>query len=309
MGDLKIIFLSAGNGDSIFLEYTDDVGELHFGLVDCNDRGRFKPTQTFLKRYFELKDDGLQAKTGQKILERKGSYIFDYIFISHSHADHMGGLKDIIRNYGARRLFYFKNNKWGAQAPFVQAMKNGFTTHKWFRKIEHDLPLAAGTSPVLFESSEGSVECEVIWPFDGEISGKENNNSLIILIKHGHFNFLLGGDAEQSVWRDDRVKTKINQLEKVHILKVPHHGAKNGFLNTKGDFIAQELAAKTECAIVSSHIWRYGHPSEKVINQLDEHSTHVLRTEVNQNQNIQFISNGKTLEAQYFNKVHGQFIT
>lgn len=308
MGNLKIIFLSVGNGDSIFMEYIDDAGEFHFGLIDCNDIGRFKPTQTFLKRYFELKDHELKALKRKKILESKHPFIFDFILVSHSHADHTNGIKDMIRNFGTKQLFHFKYNKWGGQAPLIQSLKKGFRTNTWYQKIAHEVPLVAGDEPVLFENSSGIVKCEVIWPFDGEKSSKENNNSLMILIHYGRFKFLFGGDAEQKVWNDERIKSKINQLEKIHILKVPHHGAKNGFLNTRGDFIAPELAAKTEYAIVSSHIWRYKHPSTRVIQELESHSTNVLRTEVDQNQNIEFNSDGESLSLKCFTEFQAHYI-
>ncbi|MEX0360206.1 MAG: ComEC/Rec2 family competence protein, partial [Allomuricauda sp.] len=129
---------------------------------------------------------------------------------------------------------------------------------------------------------------------------KENNNSLILLITHGAFNFLLCGDAERNVWEDERIKAKINQLERVHVLKVSHHGAENGSLNSKKDLILPELARKTQFAVVCSHIWRYGHPSKAVLEQLKMHKTEVLRTEVNQNQNIEFVSDGKELIVKYF---------
>jgi competence protein ComEC len=81
-----------------------------------------------------------------------------------------------------------------------------------------------------------------------------NESSLIIIFQENEFKVLFNGDATNDIWNGFFPSS----LTKVDILKVPHHGSKNG--------LSQRLLrlAEPQLAVISvGKNNAYGHPPKK----------------------------------------------
>ena len=124
-------------------------------------------------------------------LESVGVTRVDLVIASHNHADHIGGLAEVLRTYRPR--FYLEN---GVPA----------TTLTYRRVLE--AAAAVGSEllePTARRLSLGEVVLHVIPP--PRIPGwDQNDNSVGLIVEYGDFHLSLGGDAEarQWAWWDER---------------------------------------------------------------------------------------------------------
>lgn len=117
-----------------------------------------------------------------------------------------------------------------------------------------------------------------------------NQTSLVFKLTHGEFDVLLTGDIAPPA-TDELVSLARGRLAKleVEVLKVPHHGSKNGLTESLLD------AAKPRLAVVSvGKNNRYGHPHEEVIKLLKDRAVKILRTDIDGE--IEIVTDGKKWE-------------
>jgi competence protein ComEC len=140
------------------------------------------------------------------------------------------------------------------------------------------------------------VKIEILWPrlntlakTDQSISNLDLNGlSVVALITYGNFSALLTGDAEKTV-----MEQLANEAGDIDVLKVPHHGSRDGvsdsFLNI----------AKPELSVISlGEKNRYGHPSKETLELLKNHSSQILRTD--RHGEIEILTDGKDFSVSTF---------
>ena len=98
------------------------------------------------------------------------------------------------------------------------------------------------------------------------------NFSLVFLLNYGGKKVLLPGDADSSI--QDEILLSNASLNRIDILKVPHHGAKTALSD---DFL-DRLRPKE--AIISVGKNSYGHPSPELIKKLEDLGVKVRRTDL-----------------------------
>jgi len=279
MNKLIITILSVGNGDSIFLEYRRTSSSWVFGLIDCNDSVNLKSTHIFLKRFFEMR--GMNRN--------QGNNIFDFIMLSHAHADHISGLQNIIKTYGVDTLYHSRTIHWGGHAPFLKYINRSSLVNN-VEAVDDNYPV------ILF----GSVNLSIIWPLSSSsTSSNENNNSIVAVLRHLNNQFVFSGDAEYNVWNDPSIIRHLGSLNGLQVFKVPHHGADNGTIDpvTQKETWPNKIQSTT-FSVISSHVKPYGHPDQSVVNRLSNST--VLNTKITGDQNIEFTSDGNQVTVKYF---------
>jgi beta-lactamase superfamily II metal-dependent hydrolase len=91
---LEITVLDVGWGDSILIE-ANDGKKSTFALIDSNDTATYPSSLIFLKRHFErLKYNPFPYP------------MFEHVFATHAHADHVNGLQSLFRTFGTRNFHY-----------------------------------------------------------------------------------------------------------------------------------------------------------------------------------------------------------
>lgn len=195
-------------------------------------------------------------EAGPKIvnfLQEKGIEKIDYLIGTHPHEDHIGGLDDIILSFSIG-TFYM---------PKVQ------TNTKTFEDVL-DAAMEKGiaiTSPKIEDTYQvGKANCK----FLSSKIDKSNLNlsSLVIHMTYEGQSFLFMGDAEKE---NEQAKF----WPQVDVLKIGHHGSKT---SSSRDFLKQTNPQIAIISLGKDNI--YHHPSQEVIERLEQINTQIYRTDV-----------------------------
>lgn len=274
---LSVTLIDVAWGDSIFIDYLDDSENHLFALIDSNDTTYNTTSQNFVKKYIERIDPS--------ILEKEN--LFEFVLLSHAHADHGQGLKSIMSRWGTKNFWYPKSINWGCLT-YLLSYSNRSKKVLHHQSIDRDKII-----PNL-----GNVEIKVLWPRYNKIDQEnENNNSVVLHLKLDNVSFLLTGDAEKEVW--NFISNEIPADTK--FFKVPHHGSRNGSLNNNNTLAYTANIQQDTYFGISTHVRPYDHPHAEVLDLLNQVSvppnTRVLRTD--ENYHLTFESDGQAIRVKY----------
>jgi len=231
---VRIEVLDVGQGDSILIRSPEG----KTALVDAG------PTRT----------------TAVGVLKREGIKSLDLVAISHHHSDHYGGMDAVVRAFKPR---------------YFLASSSGHTTTLYLKLLKtveaEGLTVIQPTSrPRKIEL--GSVEL-TLFPQPPEDRKDENNNSIGLRVKYGSFSVLLTGDSEGTE-RQWWLRNDPELVSSCTILKLPHHGSRNG---TDARWLG---AVRPQLAVASlGRNNEYGHPHPETIDLLRRSGVPLLRTD------------------------------
>jgi len=247
MSWLRATLIDVGWGDSILLESEDDYGTHHFALIDSNDTASFRSSYIFLRRYFERKKINIFAPNRS----------FEWVLLTHAHADHGQGLKRILKDFGSDRFWYPEP----ANPPtfFVDLLR--YSANPQNRRVgQCDIIHSNRILP-----SFGNAKMDVLWPPAQLLPLNENNNSVVLSIGLGNVSFVFTGDAEaDGVWSHISGAIPVN----TRFFKVPHHGADNGMFESNGNTPWLSVLPSGAEVAISSHVQPFSHPSTRVLSVL-----------------------------------------
>lgn len=242
---LKVTFLDVGQADSILLESAG-----HYMLVDAGNN-----------------EDGPKLVT---YLEEQNITSFDYVIGTHPHEDHIGGLDDIIRNFGVKTFY----------------MPDVVTTTKTFEDVlnaleENNISLSIPNKNDKFKLGDATIK--VLYVGNDE-ENDLNDTSIVLKVAYQNVSFLLTGDASTKV--EENLDRK--DLEST-VLKVGHHGSSTA---TDEEFL--NLVNPTYAVISVGKDNQYEHPHTTVLNTLASHNITTYRTD--EDGTIQMITDGTNIE-------------
>ena len=107
---------------------------------------------------------------------------------------------------------------------------------------------------------------------EGENSGDENNESIVLLVSYGETDFLLTGDMEEK--ESAEILERWGEDVDCEILKVAHHGGKTGTAKAFLDAATPDIAI-----IPCGENNPYGHPNEETLALLEACGASTLRTD------------------------------
>lgn len=200
--------------------------------------------------------DAGNDENGEQIVEdikSLGITKLDYLVVTHMHADHMGGMDKVIRNFDVGTMY----------------MPDTLQTTK---QVEEMLDAMLDTG-LTYESPDigdtfmlGNANAEIVH-IDNDETENLNNSSIVIELTFEEQKLLFTGDAEKEV------EEKLN-LGKINILKVGHHGSST---SSSDKFIKQ---IKPDIAVMQvGKDNSYNHPHSSVVKRLQKNGAIIYRTD------------------------------
>lgn len=232
----ETIFFDVGNADAILIKTPKD----KYFLIDSGKIG-YKGGKTQAKMVIleYLKDKGVKNIEG--------------LIITHFDSDHAGGACDLINNLNIKTVYVNSlEDKSNLARKIYQCAKGNV-------KLTQNNQMIYQEGKLTFKTFFANLKKEEF----------ENENSIITLVSDGNFDEIFMGDA--GVIAFNEVKTYLPQ--KIEVLKVGHHGAKNVVDKAFLDRVNPDFS------IISTGINNYGHPNVVTLNLLENHGSKILRTD------------------------------
>ena len=196
------------------------------------------------------------------VLRGEGITRLTGVILTHTHADHTGGLRAlleseiIVENIYTSKYYVLK--KEDGKHPVEKAIqKTGFIHEAVYLSGGDTLPLEGGRLTVL-----GPLEMN---------EETENNNSLVLLAESGGGSILLTGDME---FPEEDSLLKAGVIPPVDVLKIGNHG--------EGDATSRQfvITAQPKLAVIStSSEEEPDTPDPRVIRLLEQQGISVVQTQ------------------------------
>jgi competence protein ComEC len=145
-------------------------------------------------------------------LKRRGVRTIDLVVVSHHHADHYGGMDDVIRAFHPRVFL---------------ATDSSHSTPNYLRLIQ--LVRDSDMQAILPRDTRRKIELGsvvlTVLPQPPELKSDENDNSIGIRVQYGSYSILLTGDSqahERAFWE----RTALDLIRDITVLKLAHHGSR-----------------------------------------------------------------------------------
>ncbi len=228
-------FLDVGQGDSILIRSPEGKN----ALIDAG------PSRSVV---------GLLRSRGVKSL--------DLVVVSHHHSDHYGGMAEVIRAFHPR--VFVDADSPHATPPYVALLQrvkdDGLTAIRPYGDRARKINLGSVTLTLLPQPPASGHE--------------ENNNSIGIRVDYGAFSALLTGDSEgpERRWWLRHARPLCADVQ---VLKLAHHGSRNGVDRAWLDLARPRLAV---ASLGSGN--EFGHPHPQALALLRSEGIPLLRTDL-----------------------------
>ena len=245
---LRVIYVDVGQGDAIILRSGSWTG-----LIVGGPPGS---------------DGAISAR-----LSKAGVKRIDTLVITHPHADHIGGLPDVISQHKPRLAVYAEPG----------------TTATW-RSVKSDLTAVGATLKQVKSGAVlalGRLKAKVLSL--ASLSGDPNEDSIVLLLTAAGKRFLFTGDCTGP--NEAAVGAICVRGPPVYVLKVAHHGSAYA---TSSSFLSQ---TRPRYAVISVGKNSYGHPSPDIVARLKAHHVTTYTTQRSGNITVTVASCGKVTWA------------
>ena len=232
LAQLEFVFLDVGQGDAVLIRSPSGQNVLY--------------------------DGGRRDVEVLGYLREMNVQSLDLVIASHSDADHIGGLAEVVRYYKPR---FF--------------MDNGVVHPTQIYRSLLEAVQAAGSQ--LLEASGqrigvGEASLQILPP-PADVSLDSNDQSIGLVISYGAFTAAMTGDtegAELNWWANNTPSL----LEPVDIYKSSHHGSSNGDTPLSMDRFSPEVVVISVGADNS-----YGHPTQEALRLYQAVGATIYRTD------------------------------
>ncbi len=250
----KIIshYIDVGQGDSEFIEFPD-------GKTMLIDAGTNKYGETVVDYVKNL-----------------GYSKIDYLVGTHPHADHIGGMADVVNAFEIGNIY----------------MPKVGTNTKTFENLldtiqSKDMIINTAKAGMnIVSSDENDYSADILAPIKDEYDDL-NNYSVVIKITYGDSKFLYMGDAEKEI-EDELIDSGADV--KADVIKVGHHGSNT---SSSSDFVKSVGADYAVFSVGKDN--DYGHPHSQTVKRWKNIGAEIYRTD--EQGTIIISSNGSDITA------------
>ncbi|MDR1002436.1 MAG: MBL fold metallo-hydrolase [Oscillospiraceae bacterium] len=225
---VEVHAIDVGQGDCTLIR----CGEQNI-LIDAGDNGRGEDVLSYLS------DIGVER--------------LDMVIATHPHADHIGGLDEVISEMDVG----------GIIMPLIpdSQVPTGVTYSDFLDAIA-DKKLKAKKAEAGDVYEFDGVEMTILSPEKGETFGDLNDYSVAVVFRYLDFSFFTAGDITTKV-----EKNLLDRIEPftVDLYKASHHG---GAASNYGSFV--RMLSPKYAYVQSGRDNSYGHPHEEVVDLFDK---------------------------------------
>ena len=246
-GDLEVVFFDVGQGDSIFIETKDGFQILIDGGPDLSVLEKLGQEMPFYDRTIDL------------------------VILTHPDHDHIFGLLEVLKRYQVKNILW------------TGVVKDTDEYKEWEKLIKEEganIIIAQAGQKIICSlqkthdrgNSAMGIFLNILYPLES-LEGQEvedsNDTSIVAQLVFNDNSFLLTGDISKKI--ESKLIDQNQELDS-DILKVAHHGSKT---STSPEFLQ---AVSPETAVISVGENQWGHPSEEVLQRLEQFGIDILIT-------------------------------
>lgn len=235
-GDLEVHFLDVGQGDSSLI-ITPDGSTI---LVDASTSTHGEKIVSYLKK--------------------AGITTIDHVVATHAHADHIGGMVDVLQNFDIGTVY-------DSGVSHTSQTYLDYLEYIDQQNINFVVP-EEGDS--LISNDDYNLSGEFINV--GDVDEDLNNSSIAFQLTYKESTFTFTGDAESQVEQD---MVQEGNLQDTDVYKVAHHGSNTSSSDTFIESIDPEYAVFSYGEDNS-----YGHPHSNVVEKLQSRNVELYSTAV-----------------------------
>jgi len=230
--NLKVHFIDVGQGDCILIE--DGTSAM---LIDAGNPENGPGIVSYIKNL--------------------GTQKLNFVLATHPHADHIGGMADVINAFDVEKIIMPKATH--TTRTFENLL---LTIQNKGLKITAPVP---GT-----EYKLGDASFTILAPNSSSYKDL-NDYSVVIKLKYGSTSFLFTGDAEAV--SENEILARGYDV-KANVLKVGHHGSTSSTTERFLDAVSPRYAVI--CVGANN---QYGHPAPETLSKLAERGIKIYRTD------------------------------
>ncbi|WAA10358.1 DNA internalization-related competence protein ComEC/Rec2 [Fervidibacillus albus] len=246
----EVTFIDVGQGDSIWIRLPFHQGNY---LIDTGGYVRFEEEEW--KKQKDSFDPGEDIVI--PFLKSKGVTTIDKLILTHGDFDHIGSAISVLSEFEVGELVVGRT-----------IMKKGMEQEVVHFAKENDIAVQYVFRGSYWE--EGGGQFFVLAPEMDALSS--NDASVVIYAQFGGLDWLFTGDLEKE--GEKKILATFPNLE-VDVLKVGHHGSST----STGKTFLQQIRPKVAVISVGRNN-RYGHPDERVVEELQKMDVLVFRTDM-----------------------------
>ena len=251
-GEMEVHFLDVGNADCILVRQ----GDKNL-LIDAAER-----------------DNGEEIV---RYLEQQGVQQLDLVIATHPHADHIGGMAEVLNHFSVGRfVMSFMTDEATPTTLVYTRMLEALDTHS--------IPVDEAVPGTIYEL--GTARIQILAPF--EAVDEANDVSVVCRLTFGERAFVFTGDAGTGV---EKQMLDSSYTLRADVLKLSHHGSNTGNSERFLYEVMPQYAVIT-CGEGNS----YGHPHKEVLSRVLRQEMEPLRSDVHGT--IVFTTDGTDLTVQ-----------
>ncbi len=200
--------------------------------------------------------------------------VIDYLVLTHPHADHLFGLVEVVKRYEVKNII------------LTDAIATTQEYQEFLNIIkDKNIHTILANNGEIYKIGD-NFNFQIIYPdesFKDTNIKNLNNTSIVGKIIFGSVSIQATGDAEKDL--QGKIANKYCDQLSSNIIKIAHHGSKNG-INT--NFFN---CVNPEMAIISVGVDnKFGHPHQETLDFLNKNNVKTIRTD--EQGTIEIISDG-----------------